>query len=97
MTEEQAILLEKLKKNFLALQEQYSALKNEHTTLLIENETLTNENTDLKNKYSELQNDHESLRISKSFSASEEEKSGMKKKIGLMVREIDKCIELLNE
>lgn len=97
MTDEQAILLEKLKTNFLTLQEHYSALKSENKTLLESNDQLSRELFELRQKHSELIKNHDILKISKSFSGDEEEKSRMKKKIGLMVREIDKCIELLNE
>ena len=97
MTEEQAILLEKLKTNFLTLQEHYSALKSENNSLLESNEHLNRELLKLRQKHSELRKNYDILKISKSFSGDEEEKSRMKKKIGMMVREIDKCIELLNE
>ena len=97
MTDEQAILLRDLKEKISVLKEQLTELKKSYKTLNEENVALKNSLSDVNERYEELNHNHEMLKISKAFSGSEEEKEGLKKKIGLMVRDIDKCIELLNE
>ena len=45
----------------------------------------------------ELRKNYDHLQISKSLGSSEAEKAESKKKISKMVREIDKCLALLDE
>lgn len=97
MTDEQAILLRDLKTKTDRLKEQLTELRTSYKTLNEENITLRNDLSELQDSHEELNHDHEMLKISRAFSGSEEEKQDLKKKIGLMVRDIDKCIELLNE
>lgn len=97
MTDEQAILLRELTDNVYRLKEQLTDLKKSYKALNEENITLKSNLSSLQNQFKELNHNHEMLKISRSFSGSEDEKQAFKKKIGLMVRDIDKCIELLNE
>ena len=90
-------MLKDLKEKISVLKEQLTGLKKSYKTLNEENVTLKRNLSGLQDRYEELHHDNEMLKISKAFSGSEEEKEGFKKKIGLMVRDIDKCIELLNE
>lgn len=97
MTEEQANLLSALKEKIETLKAQYSEINRDYKALQEENSKAMIELAELKNKHLELVHNFEMLKISRAFSGSDEEKKGLKKKIGLMVRDIDKCIELLNE
>lgn len=79
--------------------------------LISENKSLKEDNnmlkSELESKHSDLikdhhdflvlQKKHEHLRIAKQIASTEEEKLEMKQKIAKLVREIDKCLSLLNE
>ena len=97
MTEEQAIVLDALKQNISALKEQVIQLKTNNDELLNENNRLQNELSELQSEHAGINRNFEMLKLAKAFSGSEEEKTEMKKKLGLMMRDIDKCIELLKE
>ena len=68
-----------------------------------ENELLLNQNNDLKKlldekeqAYVELKEHHDRLKFAKSLQASNQEVHDAKIKVNRIVREIDKCIALLN-
>jgi len=81
-----------------------SKLKSLHQNVLIENDLLRAENTTLKNKLKECENSSTLASqkqlidgITDSSTSSEGEKKQMKLKINELVREVDKCIALLNQ
>lgn len=45
----------------------------------------------------ELRSDYENLRLAQTFSGSESEREMAHKRLSQLVREIDKCIDLLNQ
>ena len=74
-----------------------------HKKLKEENDVLRKRNTSLENeiqvntvKIKELTNKYNSLKIAQSVELSEEEKGDALKKVNNLVREINKCIALLN-
>jgi len=70
----------------------------------VENMQLIEENTKLKDELhkchqrsQELESSNERLKLAGSFSLNEEDAKDAKQKVNQMVREIDKCIALLNK
>jgi hypothetical protein len=84
------IKLRKLISEYKSLQEQNNLLKAE----------LNRKQTDLMIAYQdilELRKNYDHLKIAKSLGVSETEKAESKQRINKMVREIDKCLALLDE
>ena len=75
----------------------YEELKKEKEKLTLENTQLEQKVSDYQGKLKKLQEDLQILKISKSVNISEEELKNNRKKINKYVREIDRCIELLNK
>lgn len=76
---------------------QYKSLLNENAELKVE---LDRKQTDLMRAHQqvlELQKRYEHLRIAKNLGTTEKEKAESKQRISKMVREIDKCLALLDE
>jgi len=79
-------------------------LKSLYTTTKVKLDSLTKENNELKEKlsvkevkFNQLNEDFKMLKLAKSFAPNKEEKQSAKLKINQIVREIDKCITLLNK
>ena len=84
------IRLRKLISEYKSLQEQNSLLKAE----------LSREHTDLMKAHKEvleLRKNYDHLQIAKNLGVSEAEKAESRQQITKMVREIDKCLALLDE
>jgi phage shock protein A len=97
MTEEQAALIRVFTEKLETLKTHYLRLKDENQRLTEQVRTLEDTCGRFQADFSELKEKHRMLMISKSFSGNDDERKEMKKKVGMMVREIDKCLELLNE
>lgn len=87
-----------------AFEERLRLLMSEYVSLQDENVQLRDElkrkQDDLMTAHGqilEIRNNYESLRLARGFTGSDEEKEAAKKRIAGMVREIDKCIALLND
>lgn len=96
MTEEDNILLNDLKANTKRLFQEFENLENE--IKLLENKVLDlKKEINLLNKEkSELSQKNEQLRIATHLLSGVDENREAKQKINRLVREIDKCIALLN-
>jgi hypothetical protein len=96
MTENETIVnsLEEKVQKFIVLHEQ---LKKEKNKILAENEDLLRaiKNKDVEIK--ELQTKHEQLKLAKLLLTKSDDVHDAKLKVNRMVREIDKCIALLNK
>ena len=96
MTENETVVnsLEEKINNFITL---YDQVKNEKNKLLTENNelllTIKNKDQEIK----ELQTKHEQLKLAKLLSNKTEDVHEAKLKVNRIVREIDKCIALLNK
>lgn len=93
---EQKEFVDSLKNKIKKLLSMYNKIKSENTSLNKEIEDLK---LQLKNKESELEflnNKYNKLKLAKSIIASEGDSHDAKIKINRIVREIDKCIALLN-
>ncbi len=96
MTNEDALLLKKLKQNISSLQDYCEALKQENRQLKLELEEQQNKVIDLQYEKKELELQYENLKTGRVLSLSDEDMEVTKSNLNRMLREIDKCIELLN-
>ena len=97
MTREQAQLLSKLEEKVHRLKAMYESERNETQILKADLERKQNELMLSHKNLVDLQNKFERLRIARILSPTKEESQEAKKKLSKMVREIDKCIALLNQ
>jgi len=96
MTENETVvnsLQEKIQK-VIVLHDQ---LKNENKRLLTENDELLNTIKNKDNEIKALQTKHDQLKLAKLLSTKSEDVHDAKLKVNRIVREIDKCIALLNK
>ncbi|MEE4196061.1 MAG: hypothetical protein V2I54_00325 [Bacteroidales bacterium] len=97
MTVEQGLILDQVKNKIARVFNLYERLKADHATLEKQNNELKKQ---LKDKESELEfikNKYNKLKLAKSILATTGDKHDAKIKINRIVREIDKCIALLNK
>ncbi len=90
------VLLEKISKKVRDLIISQKNLIEKNRLLLIEKENYKNEVDELKNEIIILKDRIDEILISKSFQNNDDDNKLAKKKINMFLREIDKCITLLN-
>ena len=90
------ILLEKINKKVRDLIISHDNLIEKNQLLTIKNKNYKNEVDELKNEIIVLKDKIDEILISKSFQNNGDENKLAKKKINTFLREIDKCIALLN-
>ena len=88
--------LTEIKTRLLTLKENYDTLKISHEDLKAERDLIIEENKTNLNKLSSLDEQLNILKLSKSMSGSSEDTTELKKKLNEFIREIDKCLALLN-
>ena len=89
--------INKLKSLVKQVLSMYEEKKQSVNDLTERNEILTNEIENKNKIINDLENKSKILKIAKTISLSEEDKTEVKNKINKIVREIDKSIGLLNE
>ncbi len=97
MTKEDLLLLNDLKANTQQIFNEFNQLDNEKKMLEKEVFNLKNEIELLKQQKSELRRKNEQLKIAFQLLEGDDKNGEAKQKINFLVREIDKCIALLNE
>ena len=97
MTEEEQILLKDLKKNVQQFFNEFANVENEKRVLEKNVLNLKHEIELLKQEKSELSRKNEQLRLATHLLSGVDENREAKQKINKLVREIDKCIALLNK
>lgn len=90
-------VLDRVKKKILALHRRNQDLLAENSKLREKRSRDTQFIDNLESKIKQLQNDLETLKLAKSFTDDEGLDRGAKTKINEMVKEIDRCIALLND
>ena len=90
------VLLEKINKKVRDLIVSHNNIIEKNRLLIIENKNYKNEVDELKNEIIVLKDKIDEILISKSFQNSGNDNKLAKKKINSFLREIDKCIALLN-
>lgn len=96
MTEEDQLLLISLKKNANQLFQKIEFLESEKTILEEKLKAYGNEIESLKQKSSELSLKNEQLKMATHLLSGVDEKGEARQRINILIREIDKCIALLN-
>ena len=89
-------LVKQLSDNIDKLHDQYLGLKQEIKLLQGEKARLLKQLEEAAQSYVELEEQFKVYKLSRSFTGEGEDLSETKKKINQIVREIDKCIALLN-
>ncbi|MBN2743653.1 MAG: hypothetical protein JXR39_07135 [Marinilabiliaceae bacterium] len=79
-----------------SLMQRYQALKQEHLMLQRNHESLNGQLAEALSQKTELQGRYDSLKLAKTIELTQVDAHEAKLKINQMVREIDKCIALLN-
>jgi len=97
MTEEDRLLLNDLKSNMQQLFAAYQRLEQKNSRLQKEFEELQNKLENLEHEKSEIGRENEQLKIANQLLSGNEESREAKQKINFLIREIDKCIALLNK
>jgi len=97
MTEEDHLLLNELKRNMQQLFGAYRALEQKNEQLQKELSKLQNRLNLLEQERLELSQKNEQLRLANQFLSGQDENQEAKQKINSLIREIDKCIALLNK
>lgn len=97
MTNRYEELIHAFERRLRKLISEYQSLQEQNTELKAE---LERKRTDLMHSHQEvllLRKNYDQLQIAKSLGATEDEKAESKSRICKMVREIDKCLALLDE
>ncbi|MCY1723139.1 hypothetical protein OU798_22515 [Prolixibacteraceae bacterium Z1-6] len=97
MTEEDHLLLNNLKTNTQRLFKGFNVLENQKKLLDEKILSLKHEIKLLEKEKSELSRKNEKLKIATQLLSGNDERKEAKQKIDFLVREIDKCIALLNK
>ena len=97
MTEEEQILLNNLKINVQQFFKEFASVENEKKVLETNVLNLKTELELLKKEKSELGQKIEQLRLATHILSGVDENREAKQKINKLIREIDKCIALLNK
>ena len=97
MTEEDRLLLIDLKQNTQHLFEQYTLLEQKNKMLQDELDKLKNQIESLEQERLELGWNNKQLKIANQLLSRKDENQEAKQKINSLIREIDKCIALLNK
>ena len=90
-------VINNLRENIKTLMSLLEKSKQENKYLLAEKELLAENMQEKDLEIKELTGKYNTLKLAKTISATEDEKKEAKIKINKMVREIDKCIALLNK
>jgi predicted RNase H-like nuclease (RuvC/YqgF family) len=97
MTDEDRLLLKDLKANVQRLFQEYERLKTGNRLLEDKVTALNNEIVRLKNEKTDLSRENENIKLANHILSGKDGNGEAKKKINSLVREIDKCIALLNK
>ena len=97
MSAESQIIVEKLKGHIEHIISKYELALSENISLREELEKCKTELEERNTRIKDLEHKVELIQLGEAFRASSEDVKEAKKKIGRIVREIDKCISMLND
>ena len=97
MSVESQIVIQKLKGHIEQIISKYELALSENISLKEELEKYKTDLDNKNNKIKELEQKVELMQLGDAFKASSEDVKEAKKKIARIVREIDKCISMLND
>jgi len=96
MANENIEIVEKLQDKILRLVDRYESLKSDNIMLREQNDQLTTQLEESAREIADLSDKYNTLKFSKTIEATSGDVHFAKIKINQIVREIDKCIALLN-
>ncbi len=96
MTEEQIKLFESLEDKIITISEKYKSLKKEKNDIEFKCIELERKLEDKENIYSTLYKQYNNLKIARELATTSGGRDAGKDRINQIVRDIDKCIALLN-
>ncbi|WP_319480575.1 hypothetical protein [uncultured Draconibacterium sp.] len=96
MTEEDHLLLNDLKRNTQQLFEKYNELEQKNKMLSEQVENLKQEIELMEHEKIELGRSYKQLKVANRILSERDENGEAKQRIDFLIREIDKCIALLN-
>ena len=96
MTQEETKKLQIFETHFRMLMEKYTQLKAENAELydMVDQKDAALKELQMKNE--ELQKQYDNLKLAKVISVSDSDLDNAKKRLAKLVRDVDKCIALLN-
>jgi predicted nucleic acid-binding Zn-ribbon protein len=97
MTDEDRLLLNELKANVQRLFQEYEILKSEKKALEGSVSVLTQEIARLEQEKTDLSQKVEKMKVANRILAGNDKDGEAKKRLNTLIREIDKCIALLNK
>lgn len=96
MTQEETKKLQIFETHFRMLMEKYTQLKAENAELYDMVDQKDAALKELQQKHEELQKQYDNLKLAKIISVSDSDLDNAKKRLAKLVRDVDKCIALLN-
>jgi len=96
MTQEETKKLQVFETHFRMLMEKYAQLKAENAELYDMVDQKDAALKELQGKNEELQKQYDNLKLAKIISVSDSDLDNAKKRLAKLVRDVDKCIALLN-
>ena len=96
MSVDQVYIIDDLKQKFQSLRDRLEEQNNSNQKLNAENINLGDKLREQEEEINELKQQNNTLKLAKAFTAESEESQDAKLQINRIVREIDKCIALLN-
>ena len=96
MTEVDEFVIENFESKLSRLMEAYTLLSDENTALREHLSTQSVELEKAREQYSLLEKSYSDLKLAKIISIDEEEFGNTQKRLSKLVREVDRCIALLN-
>lgn len=96
MTQEEEILLRNFETRVRQLILQYQELQHENAALHANVHELQDEAERLRSENAKLRNDYSRLKLAKMLNISDDDARDAKVRVNRLIREIDKCIALLN-
>lgn len=97
MSEDSLLLIESLKSRIEKLFDEFGKIKRKNEALKEEIVVLQNRKEQLENELATLNTKYDNLKLAKAFESGYGDPKVARQRINKIVREIDKCMALLNE
>ena len=89
-------VVDRIESKVLEMRNELENCKNENAQIKQENQSLASQLEEHKNRLGDLQEQNKVVKIARSVVLDEDDRKEQRKRLNEMVREIDKCIALIN-
>jgi len=96
MSSDLATVVESIKKKLTLISEKQRSLKSDNNQLLNQIAALELKNIELQNSLDEKEENIKTLKLARTMAGDSTDTQGVKRQINELVKEIDKCVALLN-